>query len=262
MLKFKRVLHQGMRGRDVAAVKIALGHAGFGTGYVHLHTRRFGPSMKTNLKRFQRHKKIKADGVYGPKTHTALTPSFSRYARWLYSRQRVAPPVPQSARAAAQRLLELHADGKFRDDRGTVYPQLVATAAGRPVMNAIGQWVHIDARPLEALVWLIDARGHREIGSFALCSDHHYDGPHGHAGGLAVDISSIDGLSVNSGSAKPHVIDVLNEFHAGHVPWQLISGGYAGRLDSDCYNKCIPSPWFYGVSQLYGHCNHVHVGYR
>jgi hypothetical protein len=92
VLKFKRVLHEGMRGRDVSAVKIALGRAGFGPGYVRYHSRRFGPAMKTNLKRFQRHEGIRADGVYGPKTHAALTPHFSAYARWLYNRQRVAPP--------------------------------------------------------------------------------------------------------------------------------------------------------------------------
>jgi peptidoglycan hydrolase-like protein with peptidoglycan-binding domain len=92
VLKFKRVLHQGMRGRDVSAVKIALGHAGFGRGYIALHTRNFGPAMRTNLKHFQKHVGLKTDGIYGPTTHAKLTPHFSAYARWLYNRQKVTAP--------------------------------------------------------------------------------------------------------------------------------------------------------------------------
>jgi hypothetical protein len=261
MLKFKRVLHAGMRGRDAKGVKIALKHAGHGRGLVQ--TRLFSARAATDLKGFQKSVKLKADGVYGPTTHAKLTPHFTAYARWLYRGQRVAPAVPGTAAAAAQRLLQLHAAGKFRDDRGTCLAQVQATAKGLPVRNAIGQEIHIHAQVMEFLVWLIDVKGRHEVGVYAICSDHHFDSEAGHAGGRAADVSTIDGVSVTSGSAKPHVVSLLDQLRgAGNLrPWQLISGGYANREDADCKARCIPYASFYGEPTLSEHCNHVHVGY-
>lgn len=87
VLQFKRVLHLGMHGKDVKAVKIGLKRASDSHGIVLTH--HFGPAMRTNLKRFQTAAKLRADGIYGPKTHEILEPHFSAYARWLYRRQRI-----------------------------------------------------------------------------------------------------------------------------------------------------------------------------
>lgn len=90
MLSFKRVLHLGMHGPDVKAVKIGLKRARHSHGLVLTH--HFGPATRTNLKRFQTAEKVKADGIYGPETHKLLEPHFSAYARWLYRRTKVEAP--------------------------------------------------------------------------------------------------------------------------------------------------------------------------
>jgi hypothetical protein len=260
VLKFKRTLHRGMQGRDVKGVKIALAHAGYGSKLT-LKTRGFGPAMFTQLKRFQKSSGLVADGIYGPTTHKTLTPHFTAYARWLYEGQKVAPAVPGSAQAAAQRLLELHAQGKYRDDRGTELTQIQATAEGKTVTNAAGQKIHIDAKVMQVLVWLIDVKGFK-LGTFALCSDHGFDSESGHAGGRAVDVSSIDGITVNAAAVKPALLRLLHDLQTGpYRPWQLISGGYAGHEDPACLVLCIPSAPFYGEPTLSEHTNHVHVGY-
>lgn len=258
MIPFKRVLRQGMRGTDVKAVKIALKKAGFGEGLVQ--NRIFGPRMTADLKMFQKKVKVTADGVYGPATHQKLTPYFSAWARWLYNHQQV-DPVPSTAAAAAQRLLTLASEGKFRDDRGTVLPQIQATAKGLPVKNVDGQSIHIDAKVLQGLVWLIDVKGFK-VGCFALCSDHGNDGPRGHYGGHAVDISSINGIVVTSNAVYTPLIKLLTALQSGaYRPWQLISGGYAYHENAACQKLCIPYASYYGEPTLSQHCNHVHVGY-
>lgn len=258
-LKFKRTLHRGMKGRDVKGVKIALAHAGYGANLA-VKTRAFGPTMVRRLKEFQRASHLTVDGIYGPTTHKALTPNFTPYARWLYNGQKV-PPAPGTAQAAAKRLLELHAQGKYRDDRGTELQQIQATANGMAVTNAAGEHVHIQAKVMQVLVWLIDVKGFT-IGTYALCSDHGFDSENGHAGGRAVDISSINGNTINAASVRPDLIRLLDDLQSGaYRPWQLISAGYAGHEDPACLSRCIPSAPFYGEPTLSQHTNHVHVGY-
>jgi peptidoglycan hydrolase-like protein with peptidoglycan-binding domain len=256
---FKRVLHQGMRGRDVKAVKIGLRRIGYGGGLTQ--SRVFGPRMGVQLKAFQQHMGLHPDGIYGPATHAKLAPHFSAWARQLYSSQHVPPAPPMSAAAAAKRLLVLAEEGKFRDDRGSVLPQIQATAKGQTVTNIIGEPVHIDPKVLECLVWLIDVKGFT-LGCYALCSDHGNDGERGHMGGHAVDISSINGVTVNTASVYTSLLNLLRALQSGeHKPWQLISGGYAYHEDKACQSLCIPYAAYYGEPTLSEHCNHVHVGY-
>jgi hypothetical protein len=82
------------------------------------------------------------------------------------------------------------------------------------------------------------------IGTFAICSDHHDDGPHGHAGGHAVGISTIDGHSIASPSARAVVMQADKELHnAGAlVPRQLITGGVGNMIDQTIESLTIPSP--------------------
>lgn len=262
VIPFKRALHVGMRGSDAKAVKIALMHTKHAHGFPLAFTRLYSRHAAADLKTFQKHHKLPADGIYGPKTHEKLWPYFTRYAKWLYKRQKVVHPMPNSAKAAALRLMTLHREGKFRDDRGTCYAQVVAAAQGKPVRNAIGQEVFLNAKMLEVLVWLIDVK-HFEIGVFAICSDHGFDSEMGHAGGHAVDISSINGVSILSSSVFNPLMNVLKDLHSAGAlkPWQLISGGYANQHNIHCMDECIPSAAFYGEPTLTEHCNHVHVGY-
>jgi len=249
-----------MTGRDVKAVKIALAHAGYGAKLV-LKTRRFGRTMFKRLKQFQAASHLTADGIYGPTTHKALTPQFTGYARWLYGSQKIPPAVPVSAQAAAKLLLELHAQGKYRDDRGTELAQIQATALGQTVTNAAGEHIHIHAQVMQVLVWLIDVKGFT-IGTFALCSDHGFDSENGHAGGRAVDVSSINGNTINAASVRQDLLSVLHALQSGPWrPWQLISAGYAGHEDPACLALCIPHEPFYGEPTLSQHTNHIHIGF-
>lgn len=265
MIKFRQPIKLGDKGRDVKAVKDALLKMEVkGSGKMDKHTNEAGKSFVACIKTVQKIYKLKVDGVYGPKTHAHVAPHFSLFDKWRYRTAKIRKaPAPTSAVAAAKRLVELHSKGKFRDDRGTVFAQIEASAQGKPVRNAIGQEIMIDARVLEALVWLIDDKGFG-VGCFALCSDHPYDGTHGHAHGHAVDISSIDGISVTSSSVKPTLIRLLSAIHSpgDHKPWQLINGGFANHRDPQCSAYCIPAAdSYYGAAVMQEHTNHVHVGY-
>lgn len=272
MVKFRQPIRQGQSGSDVVAVKRAMQRmhvAGSGAMIVTGPHRRFaGHSFTACIRTVERRHTIHQDGVYGEHVHAVVAPHFTAYERQLYQhatiRRPPKPPPPTTGPAAARRLLVLAGEKKYRDDRGTELAQIRAAADGKPVWSPEGRWVHLDARVLEVLVWLIDVRGYR-IGTFALCSDHHDDGPHGHAGGLAVDISSIDGEPVTATGVKPTLLKLLHDLHgAGTLrPVQLISGGYANHRDSDCSALSLPAAdSFYGGDVMAEHCNHVHVGYR
>jgi hypothetical protein len=172
-------------------------------------------------------------------------------------------PAPAgNAAALAQQLLQLQGQGKYHSDNPGDIVDLKATAAGKAVRSQSGQLVHVDERVLRVLIHLIE-QGHT-IGTFAICSDHHDDGPHGHAGGLAVDISSIDGHSIASSSARAAVLAVNRKLHdAGALkPRQLISGGVGNVRDSEISALSLPAAdSFFGTSTMLDHCNHIHVGY-
>lgn len=85
---FGHVLSLGDVGPDVRAVKRALARAGFGPRRLAGVTPVFGPFAVRNLKAFQAtNGSLDQDGVYGPHTHWALSPSFDSYAWMLYAKR-------------------------------------------------------------------------------------------------------------------------------------------------------------------------------
>jgi hypothetical protein len=266
MVKFRQLILPGDVGSDVLAVKRALRRMGIqGSGAMNM-SRRAGDAFVTALQAAQRQGNITVDGKYGKDTHAIIAPQFSAADQLLYStaaiRKPEQPPAPTGdAAATAQQLLRFHTDGKYHPDNPGDLLDIQATAAGRPVRSRSGKLVHIDERVMRVLVHLIES-GHT-IGTFAICSDHHDDGPHGHAGGLAVDISSIDGHSVASGSSRAVVLAIDQALHeAGALlPRQLISGGVGNILDAEISGFSIPSAAFFGSDTMRDHCNHIHVGY-
>jgi hypothetical protein len=94
---FKRQLKLGMVGPDVKAVHRALRvSAGERPG---TPTRLFGPYMKKRLISFQKKRGLKADGVYGLASHSALSRHFDDYGRWLMGQTKVLT-TEQKRRAA------------------------------------------------------------------------------------------------------------------------------------------------------------------
>jgi len=272
VIAFRQQIKQGQSGSDVTAVKRTMQRMNVpGSGALNLSLRRrkyAGASFTRCIRTVQRNHKLHQDGVYGKQTHALIAPHFGAYDRLLYRRAKIRqpakPPVPTTAIGAAKRLLELQKTGKYHDDRGTTIAQLVKTSKGEPVWSPLGHYVHIDERVLELLVWLIDQKGFK-IGTFALCTDHGPDSPKGHAGGFAVDISSIDGISILSSSSKPKLIAALQAMRAAPgalKPRQLISGGVANQRDADCSALCLPAAdVYYGSATMLQHCNHAHVGF-
>ncbi len=85
VIPFVRTLTAGSSpGRDVQGVKRALGRAG-GTNDPALGSQTYGPSAVLAVRKFQRWNALDPDGIYGPRTHAALTPSFDDYACFLYT---------------------------------------------------------------------------------------------------------------------------------------------------------------------------------
>lgn len=270
MTPWRQLILPGDDGSDVTAVKRAfraMHIRGSGGLIVNRHA---GSAFVDVLKTVQRQHKLQVDGKYGKGTHAVVAPHFDLYGVSLYKSAKIrkrTPPEPPvehlSARDAANELLAFARQGKYHADNPGDMTDVSRTAAGLPVWSQRGYWVHLDPRPLRLLVWLIN-QGHR-IGTFALCSDHHNDGPHGHAGGLAVDISSIDGHSIaqyGSHEITAKVAKLIHD-HAASVglrPDQLISAGAGYVYYSDCLSECIPYSSYYG-SDLAGHRNHIHAGY-
>lgn len=266
MVEFKQVILPGDEGADVLAVKQALRRMGVkGSGAMNM-SRRAGPAFVAAVTVVQRQHHVTTDGKYGKDTHAFVAPHFTAADQVLYKqsaiRKHEAPPAPSAnAAAAAQRLLDVMGQGKYHADNHGDLADIQATAAGHAVHSQHGGMVHVDPRVMQVLLHLIDL-GHT-IGTFAICSDHHDDGIHGHAGGRAVDISTIDGHAVASPSSRSSVLIVDNALrNAGSLtPRQLISGGCGNARDAEIMALCIPSAGFFGAATISDHCNHIHVGY-
>jgi hypothetical protein len=268
MIKFRQLIKPGQDGRDIKAVKRAMRKMHVKNSGALVVNKHAGHAFVTCIKTIQRNHGLKVDGIYGPTTHGIIAPHFDIYGRYLYRtariRKAVVPPLTsKDAQVFAKQLLTYNKEGKYHaDNSGDLY-DIQRTAIGLPVWSQGGYWVHIDYRPLKLLCALI-AAGHK-IGTYAICSDHHYDGPHGHSGGLAVDISSIDGKSVASYNAKTVTLNLAKKIHnmPGDLrPWQEICGGYGNHRDSEISAQSIPAAdSFYGSVTMYQHCNHIHVGY-
>jgi hypothetical protein len=266
MVEFRQVILPGDVGLDVLVVKRALRRMGIrGSGAMNT-SRRAGPAFVEAVRAVQRQHSLEIDGKYGKNTHAFVAPSFTAPDGLLYSRAPIrqhngADPVPRDAVEAAKRLLELAGQGRYHADNAGDLRDVEATAAGRAVPSQHGGFVHVDARVLQVLVHLIGL-GHT-IGTFAICSDHHDDGPHGHAGGRAVDISTIDGHSVASASSRSLVLVVARALRAAGnlTPRQLITGGCGNVQDAEIAALCLPRASFFDQATLQAHCNHIHVGY-
>ena len=265
MIAFRQLILPGDVGADVLAVKHTLRAMGVAGNEAITMNNTAGPAYVKTLRNAQTNAGLKVDGKYGPDTHAVIAPHFTPADAALYESAAIRHPQPPvvsgDAAANAQKLLQFQAQGKYHADNPGDLSDIQATAAGRPVHSQSGQTVRIDPRVMEILVRLID-NGHT-LGTFAICSDHHDDGPHGHAGGFAVDISTIDGHSVASTGARAAVIQLDKELHnAGAlVPRQLITGGVGNVIDQTIEGFTIPSAGFYGPQTMQEHTNHVHVGY-
>jgi hypothetical protein len=162
-----------------------------------------------------------------------------------------------------QKLLAELGKGWF-DDNGRGKAQLEKIAKRQKLNGAEGQ-VSLDARTIRVILWLID-QGYT-IGTFSWCEDHSDDGKDGHAGGHAVDISSINRVSIatDSTQAKVNTMTVarlLNGLTGDLAPRQLICGGYGNKRDAIISALSIPAAdAFYGAVTMQQHTNHIHVGY-
>jgi putative peptidoglycan binding protein len=266
MVKFKQLILPGDVGSDVLAVKHALKRMGIGGSGAMNPSRRAGPAFVKALEVAQRQHGLLVDGKYGKDSHGVIAPHFTAADAALYERAAIRTPeqppaLSGDAVAPAKRLLELRAQGRYRAEGAGDLADVEATAAGRAVRSALGRFVHIDARVMRVLVHLIES-GHT-IGTSAICSDHGNDGEHGHAGGFAVDISSIDGHSVGVSSTRALVLAIDRALHqAGPLlPRQLITGGVGNAPDEEISGLTIPNAAFYGPTTMREHCNHIHVGY-
>jgi hypothetical protein len=277
MLAFRQIIRPGQHGRDVRAVKLAYRRIGSdGSGAMSL-SGRAGPAFVRATRIFQRDHGLHGDGIYGKATHEKLAatrtpsghPAFSAFASLLYRsapiRHPPIPPAPAGTTAElARRILAYHADGKYRDDSGRTLAQIEATAAGKPVWSPEGRWIHLDRRIFDAVVWLIES-GYAPVGAFAICSDHHFDSPLGHAGGHAIDLSTVSGVSVDSSKGRSTTLAAAEALHtkrpASLAPWQLICDGYGGIHDPAISAETIPSAAFYGPVTMSEHRNHIHLGY-
>lgn len=271
MLAWRQPIRANDVGSDVKAVKRAMKRMKAQDSAKIVVNRRAGRAFIHTLRAIQKNHGLHVDGVYGPKTHSILVHehAFDLYGAMLYRSARIrkedAPTPPTgSAKAEAQQLLKFHEAGKYRaDNSGDLY-DIRQTALGRPVWSRAGRYVFIDPRPLRLLVYLIE-QGYT-IGTYAICSDHFNDGPHGHAGGYAVDISSINGTSIGTRSAKSQALALelarkINK--AGALrPRQQICGGYGYVRDSKISACSIPAAdSYYGGTTMQQHTNHIHCGY-
>jgi hypothetical protein len=166
----------------------------------------------------------------------------------------------------ANQLYKMNLLGKYHADNPGDLTDITATMRGQKVNSQCGGQVTMDTRVFQIILWLI-GNGYR-IGTFAFCSDHHCDSMTGHAGGHAVDISSINGISINQNTpqAKNLVLqidDLLHHTPSELAPRQLITAGYGNHRDPQCLAYCIPNnpETYYGEATLNEHCNHIHVGY-
>jgi hypothetical protein len=276
-LELLHPIKPGMHGTDVKAVKLAYRRMGVqGAGAMSL-SRRAGPAFVHTTGAFQRNHGLPITHVYDKHTHNQLRgmkrggiSAFSTWSAMLFRRgqkKRNEPKVPtatdMSAQAAAKMLIQMHNRGEFHDDSGRIMAQIQAAAQGKAVWSQAGHYVFLDKRMLEALVELVQKGFH--VGCFAMCSDHPYDGPHGHAGGMAVDISSVNGVSVSSHLARQPTYNVAHHLHynmpSSLKPWQLICDGYGYTHDGAISLLTIPGAAFYGYTVMSQHRNHVHLGY-
>lgn len=270
MTPFRQLIRPGQNGSDVTAVKRAMRKMHVkGSGSLNVNSFA-GHSFVVCIKTVQRNHSLKVDGIYGSATHKIIAPHFDAYGVALYRAAKIRkpplPPLPPgTAQANAKKLLGYHQEGRYVARNPGDLRDIQAAAEGRAVWSQGGYWVHVDDRVFQVLVWLIE-QGFK-IGTYAICSDHHNDGPHGHAGGLAVDIEWVNGVAIGtpSGAAREHDLEIARLLHktpAGLRVRQLICGGYGYIRDTEISLLSIPAAdSYYGSTVMAQHCNHIHVGF-
>lgn len=175
------------------------------------------------------------------------------------------PPKGDSI-ALASKLLTMKDLGKWTDDNGKGLAQIMKASVGLKVgsQNPIGA-VYLNPETIRVVLWLI-AQGYK-IGTYAWCFDHFDDGISGHAGGNAVDISSINGKFINENSDRCRqltleVATLLHNATGTIAPVQLICGGYGNKRDAEITALSIPgADLYYGSKTMQDHTNHIHVGF-
>jgi len=170
----------------------------------------------------------------------------------------------------AKQLVSLYGHRWTDISSGNGLAQMQATEAGNPVVGPLGA-VYLDEKVIAAILWLIQDQGYT-IETSSWCVGHPNDGMSGHSGGHAVDISSINGIAINSNSQQTYnltyaVAKDLHDLTGQLAPRQLITGGYGGHRDMSLTALCITDPrglnpdTYYTPGVMAQHCNHIHLGY-
>jgi hypothetical protein len=173
----------------------------------------------------------------------------------------------------AQKLLDYKSQGKYNCDNSGDCTQLQQMANNQSIQAGACQVSKLDPRVLQLLLYMIEV-GKFKVGTFAFCSDHSDDGPTGHSGGFAVDISSVNGQAINQDSQKVKDAALAADKFLDNLPAQLqlrqqISYGYGYHYDPDlaatqqydsklCHSSCV-SIYTSGVEAE--HENHIHAGF-
>ena len=238
MIAYKQAILPGDSGSDVEAVKNTLRRLGIkGSGAMNMSDRA-GPAFVTALKVAQRRFEVPVDGeVRQGHARVSVAPHFDSADEALYQKAR-APQAAASAGPVRRRGGRGEAAARAagagevprRQPRRSVRHQ--AAAAGHAVHSPSGQMVHIDARVLQVIIHLIGL-GHT-IGTYAICSDHHDDGPHGTPGAGPSTSRPSTGTPSRRASSRAQVLAIDKALHhAGPLkPRQLITGGCGNVRDA------------------------------
>ncbi|HVS78855.1 MAG TPA: phage tail tip lysozyme [Candidatus Saccharimonadales bacterium] len=187
-------------------------------------------------------------------------------------------PVDEGTNAQlAQKLLNYRKTGQYQCDNPGDCTDLEYMVEGKALSsepNTACKVDTLDSRVLKLLLYLIENGGFK-IGTFAMCGDHSDDGLGGHSGGLAVDISTVDGanLGLDTSDAGAEGLK-MDQFLNSSLPTALkldqqISWGYGGHYDAAmaatqqyngqlCGSSCVT---IYTQAIEDEHTNHIHAGY-
>jgi hypothetical protein len=175
----------------------------------------------------------------------------------------------------AQKILSYQSTGKYHCDNSGDCADLQKIVNGQSLAGSDGcQAQTLDPRVLKLILYLIEV-GNFKVGTYALCGDHGFDGLSGHSGGLAVDISSVNGASLGlplpqSGTEGTKMDHFLNNLPAEISLGQQITYGYGGHYyapmaatqqynGSLCNSSCVS---IYTLLVEQAHTNHIHAGFK
>jgi hypothetical protein len=130
---YKGAFKYGASGKDCSAVKRCLKRIQ-PNDKIKI-SKKFGGAAVEALKRFQKANGLKADGVYGPRTHRKLAPKMRGYEIWLYKRM----PYRQSVRSTWV-VMAPYADrrGKATNQATKDFVSKVAKEFGSPLVITCG----------------------------------------------------------------------------------------------------------------------------